>query len=346
MTERVARLREESLGAMPWISTERAELLTAFDAVEPEAPPALRRARAFGNILANKAIHIGDGELIVGERGPGPKATPTYPELCCHSLEDLDLLHSRPKVRYDVSPEVRQRYSERIIPHWRGRAMRDVIFASMTDEWHAAYRAGVFTEFMEQRAPGHTVLDDKIYRRGLLDIRADIESRLEALDFTADMDAFDKHVELSAMALCVDAAVAHARRHASLARRLAEDGQVTPERAAELRSIADVCERVPANAPRNFHEALQAYWFCHLGVITELNTWDSFCPGRLDQHLWPFYASGLADGTLTEESARELLECFWVKFNNQPAPPKVGVTAAESGTYTDFCNINSGGLKP
>ena len=27
-----------------------------------------------------------------------------------------------------------------------------------------------------------------------------------------------------------------------------------------------------------------------------------------------------------------------------PAPPKVGVTAAESGTYTDFANINLGGL--
>ena len=44
------------------------------------------------------------------------------------------------------------------------------------------------------------------------------------------------------------------------------------------------------------------------------------------------------------DAARELLECFWVKFNNHPAPPKVGVTAAESGTYTDFANINLGGL--
>jgi formate C-acetyltransferase len=72
---------------------------------------------------------------------------------------------------------------------------------------------------------------------------------------------------------------------------------------------------------------------------------DSFNPGRLDQHLWPFYQKGLADGTLTKDSARELLEAFWVKFNNQPAPPKVGVTAEESGTYTDFALINVGGLK-
>ncbi len=345
MTERVRRLRDASLEAVPSISAERAELLTAFDAAAPDAPAALRRARAFAHIMANKTIHIGDGELIVGERGPRPKATPTYPELCCHSLDDLALLHSREKVRYEVSDEVRRVYADTIIPHWRGRAMRDVIFDMMSDEWHAAYRAGVFTEFMEQRAPGHTVLDGKIYRRGLLDFRADIERRLAELSAASDPDAFDQEVELRAMAICIDAVIHNARRHADAARAMASRTD-DPVRSAELNRIADVCERVPAHAPRDLHEALQAYWFCHLGVITELNTWDSFCPGRLDQHLYPFYAKGLADGSLTEESAKELLECFWVKFNNQPAPPKVGVTAAESGTYTDFCNINSGGLKP
>jgi formate C-acetyltransferase len=115
-------------------------------------------------------------------------------------------------------------------------------------------------------------------------------------------------------------------------------------RRAELTRVAAVCRRVPAHAPRDLHEALQYYWFCHLGVIVELNGWDSFSPGHLDQHLLPFYRKGLEDGTLTEGGARELLECFFVKFNNHPAPPKVGVTAEESGTYTDFANINFGGL--
>jgi formate C-acetyltransferase len=82
----------------------------------------------------------------------------------------------------------------------------------------------------------------------------------------------------------------------------------------------------------------------HLGVVTELNTWDSFNPGHIDQHLYPFYQQGVDDGTLTKEQARELLQCFWIKFNNHPAPPKVGVTAAESSTYTDFAQINTGGL--
>jgi len=87
---------------------------------------------------------------------------------------------------------------------------------------------------------------------------------------------------------------------------------------------------VPAQAPRNFWEALQYYWFVHLGVTSELNTWDAFCPGHLDQHLYPFYRREVAAGTLTRDQAEELLHCFWIKFNNQPAPPKVGVTAARA----------------
>ncbi|MFO7934516.1 MAG: pyruvate formate lyase family protein, partial [Bacteroidales bacterium] len=106
------------------------------------------------------------------------------------------------------------------------------------------------------------------------------------------------------------------------------------------------CRKVPAEAPSTLHEALQYYWFVHLGVITELNPWDSFNPGRLDQHLIPFYRRDLESGLLEREGARELLQCFWIKFNNHPAPPKVGVTAEESNTYTDFSLINLGGVRP
>jgi formate C-acetyltransferase len=159
-----------------------------------------------------------------------------------------------------------------------------------------------------------------------------------------DPAAYDKQEELKAMAVSVEALIAFARRHAAKALELAK-GETDPVRKKELERIAAVCDWVPAHAPRDFWEALQMYWFVHLGVITEYNTWDSFNPGRLDQHLWPFYEKGLADGSLTEEGARELLQAFWIKFNNQPAPPKVGVTAEESGTYTDFALINVGGLK-
>ncbi|MBP7867666.1 MAG: glycyl radical protein [Acidobacteria bacterium] len=344
MNERVKRLRQASLDAEPSISAERALLLTGFYREnEGKHPVPVLRAMAFRHLCEHKAVYIGPGELIVGERGPFPKATPTYPELTCHSLDDLRILGSREKTRYAVSEDVLRAYAQTVIPFWSGRSMRDRIFRELPDDWKEAFEAGVFTEFMEQRAPGHTVADGKIYRRGLLDVRREIAERIDALDFEADPEALDRRDQLRAMDIACEAVIRYAGRHAEAARQLAA-GEPDAARRAELEKIAAVCGHVPANAPRSFHEALQAYWFCHLAVITELNGWDAFSPGRLDQHLFPFYRAETAAGTLSPDEAVELLQCFWIKFNNHPAPPKVGVTAAESGTYTDFANISLGGL--
>lgn len=345
MNERTARLRQESLDAVPSLSPERALLVTAFyrEHLGKHAVPVMR-ALAFQHLCRHKTVWIGDGELIVGERGPRPKAVPTFPELTCHSVEDLRILDSRPMTRYRVDEAMVEAYEREVIPYWRDRSLRDQIWALLPPEWLEAYDAGVFTEFMEQRAPGHTVLDGKIYTRGLRDFQEDIRRSDAALDFERDPEAGDRRAQLEAMRISCDALILLAERHAREAERQALE--CGPARREELLRIAAVCRRVPAQAPRDFQEALQYYWFCHQGVITELNGWDAFSPGHLDQHLLPFYRAGLKDGTLTREAARELLECFFVKFNNHTAPPKVGVTAAESGTYTDFANLNLAGLLP
>ena len=344
-TPRVVHLRQQSLDAIPTLSTERAELITEFYRQEHSLVSIpVQRARAFEYLLENKTICINPGELIVGEKGPQPQAAPTYPELCCHSLVDLEILDTRPKIPFRVSPQARHAYQEKVIPFWQGRTMRELLFQEMTGEWLAAYGAGIFTEFMEQRSPGHTVLDNKIYHKGMLDFQQEIQASLDRLDYLNDPQAYARQEELKAMAICAAALVRFAARYAGQARALAQAEQ-DARRQQELERIAEVCTHVPAHAPRDFWEALQYYWFVHLGVTIELNTWDAFDPGRLDQHLYPFYQQGLAEGTLTRAQAEELLQCFWIKFNNQPAPPKVGVTAAESGTYTDFAQINLGGVR-
>ncbi len=345
MTPRIKKLRARSLRAVPALSSERGRLLTRYyrsGAADSLSVPR-QRAGAFAFLLANKKVAILPDELIVGERGPAAKATPSYPEITCHSLRDLDVLDRREKTRFRVSAAARRDFVAEIIPYWRGRTMREKLFAQMTPEWLAAYEAGVFTEFMEQRAPGHTVCGEKIYAQGLRDLQAEVHASLAALDFHADPQALARQEELLAMDTAAGALIAFAGRHAARARQLAVR-EKNAGRKRELLRIAAVCERVPAQAPRDFHEALQHYWFIHLGVISEANPWDAFNPGRLDQHLLPFYRRGLSDGTLDREKARELLQAFWVKFNNHPSPPKVGVTAEESGTYTDFALINTGGV--
>ncbi len=346
ITNRVAQLRNQSLESVPTLSDERARLMTEFykDNTDMVSTP-VKRARSFYYLMDQKAIWIQPGELIVGEKGPMPKATPTYPELCCHTLSDLDMLDQRQKIPFKVDSAARAVYENEIIPFWQGKSMREGIFAEMTPEWKAAYEAGVFTEFMEQRAPGHTVLDDKIYHKGMLDFIDDIRHAMANLDYLNDPQAYSRQEELKAMEICALALIRFAERHAELAAGLAVQEE-DPARKAGFEQIAAVCRQVPANAPRTFREALQYYWFVHLGVTIELNTWDSFCPGHLDQHLLPFYQGEISAGKLTRQGAEELLHCFWIKFNNQPAPPKVGVTAAESGTYTDFAQINLGGVLP
>jgi formate C-acetyltransferase len=346
MKNRIKKLRKQSMDAVNRISRERARLLTIFyksEAAQQVSTP-VKRALAFKYILENKEICINDGELIVGERGPAAKATPTYPEICIHTIKDLEILDSREKISFCVDEETKKLYREETIPFWKGRSMRDRIFAEVPDEWKTAYEAGIFTEFQEQRAPGHTVLGDKIYRKGFLDFKKEIAESIANLDFFNDPEALDKREELTAMDIAADALIGFARRHALKLSESAEK-ENNPKRKKELDKMAEICRHVPAFAPRTFHEALQYYWFVHVGVITEVNPWDSFNPGRLDQHLFPFYEKELAKGTLSKEEARELLQAFWVKFNNHPAPPKTGVTAKESNTYTDFALINVGGVK-
>lgn len=345
MNERVKKLRRESLDAVPRISLERAQIVTdAYKKYQGKVSIPVLRALTFKELCERKTICINDGELIVGERGPAPKTTPNYPELCCHSMEDLDTMDKREKVFFRVDDEAKRIQKEEIIPFWEGKSMRDLLINQMTDEWKECYAAGIFTEFMEQRAPGHTVGDNKIYNKGFLDFKKEIEDEISKLDFINDLEAYDKHEQLKAMSIACDAIMIFGKRHAEEARRLAELEE-DPVRKEELLEIAEICDHVPANKPRTFREALQTYWFVHLSVITELNTWDAFSPGRLDQHLYPFYKKEVEEGTLTREEAKELLQLFWIKFNNQPAPPKVGVTLHESGTYTDFANITSGGVK-
>lgn len=344
MNSRVSRLRKESVSSQPYVSAERALLLTEFygNGTAPGSSAPVKRALAFKHLLENQTICINPGELIVGERGPAPKATPTYPELCCHSLTDLETVSCRERTIFRVSEEVKRVYRETIIPFWHGKSMREKVFAAMSAEWHAAFAAGLFTEFMEQRSPGHAILDDKIYHHGLLEFKGRIRAARATLDQN-DLHSREKDQELQAMEIACDALILFAARHAEMARELAAQ-ETDPQRKAELNQIAEICSRVPAHPPQTFREALQTYWFVHLGVIIECNEWDSFNPGRLDQHLIPFYEEEIAAGRLTPETAKELLECLWIKFSNQPAPPKVGVTEEQSSTYNDFVLINVGGL--
>ncbi len=118
MTERIARLRKQSFEAKPRVSAERAMIVTeAYMEHSAATPPAIMRAKAFQSLCERKTIYIGSDDFIVGERGSGPKITPTYPELTCHSIEDLEILRSRPMTSYDVDDNAINIWRTTIIPY-------------------------------------------------------------------------------------------------------------------------------------------------------------------------------------------------------------------------------------
>ena len=205
MNERIKRLRQQSIEMPTTLSIERALIETEFYRKNyGTMPTPVLRARNFYEICQKKTLYIGDDELIVGERGPLPKAVPTFPELTCHSVEDLHTLNGRELQRYTISQEDIDTYAREVIPYWEGRTQRERIFSHVSKEWEEAYHAGVFTEFMEQRAGGHTAMDGKMYQRGLLDCKALIAQTLNELDFINDPEATDKQKTLPVLIVIHD----------------------------------------------------------------------------------------------------------------------------------------------
>lgn len=346
MNERIQRLREQSVTTPVHIDLERAKIETDFyKENDGKYSVPVMRAMTLKEYFSKKTLYFGDDELILGEKGKNPQASPTFPELCCHSEEDMKVMSERKLVSFHTTEEDRKLQAAEIIPFWKGRTIREKLLSRMTPEWHDCYEAGIFTEFMEQRGPGHTCGGEQVFTTGYLDYKEKIKKTMDALDWMNDPEASDKMEELKAMDICCDAVIILGERYHEMAVEKAA-AETDPKRKAELEQIAKNLEVVPAHKPQTFWQAIQLYWFTHLAVTTELNPWDAFSPGRLDQHLNPYYEADVEAGILDDEHALELLECLWVKFYNQPAPVKVGITLKESATYTDFANINTGGVTP
>ena len=346
MNERIQKLRELSVTTPVHIDLERAKIETDFyKEHDGKYSIPVMRAMVLKEYFSKKTLYLGEGELIIGEKGRDPQASPTFPELCCHSVEDMVVMSERELVSFHTTEEDRKLQAEEIIPYWTGRSMREKILARMTPEWHECYSAGMFTEFMEQRGPGHTCGGEQVFTTGYMDYKEKIHQTMDSLDYINDPEAVNKCEELKAIDISCDSVIILGERYRKLALDQAEK-ETDETRKAELLQIAANLEVIPAHKPQTYWQAIQLYWFTHLAVTTELNPWDAFSPGRLDQHLNPYYERDVEAGILDDERALELLECLWVKFYNQPAPVKVGITLKESATYTDFANINTGGVTP
>ena len=217
MNERIRHLRKVSMETPAHIDLERAKIETeVYKEYEDKVSLPVLRALVLKEYFSRKTLYLGEGELIVGEKGRDPQASPTFPELCCHTVEDMHIMNDRKLVSFKVTEQDIKDQEEIIIPYWQGKSMRDRLLARMTPEWRDCYGAGMFTEFMEQRGPGHTCGGKNVFAKGYMEYKEDIQDAIDHLDFMNDPEALDKREELEAMKIDCDAVCILGKRYHDL----------------------------------------------------------------------------------------------------------------------------------
>jgi formate C-acetyltransferase len=331
------------LNTEPEVFAERALIVTeAYTETEGE-PFEYRQAKALAKILDEYPVIIRDGELIVGSKAQKPLGSPLYPEVSYEWVEDeLDTLSTRKEQPFQVSEEIKKELREKVFPYWCGKTIHTRLLEALPKETMEAHDSGLLFHYYLDRSIGHIVVDyEKVLKKGLSGIKEEIEKELKSTSY--HVEEYQKINLLKSMLILIDAATRFSKRYAAEARRLANIER-EPFRKEELLRIADICERVPTNPARTFWEAVQSFFFIHIILNLESNSY-AISPGRFDQYMYPYYRKDLEERGVTKEFAKELLQCLWIKFNELTVVKSSG-TAKQSTTYNDFQNLNIGGLTP
>jgi formate C-acetyltransferase len=248
---------------------------------DPREPMIIRRAKALRHILVNKSVRIFPDELIVGNMGSSRISAILQPELASVIMgTELLWIHRRKTTPLQMSWPDRLRILTQFFPYWATRSMAIKAFAPhyawllryVREQINATYylinEAGGIGHFL----PNY----EKMLARG-------IRGHLSSI-------ANKRGPFYDAARIACEGVVTYARRLADAAETLASMEE-SKMRAAELKELARICQKVPEQPPDTFHEALQALWLTHMGVCLEgLNSAISF--GRVDQYLYPYLPQG------------------------------------------------------
>jgi formate C-acetyltransferase len=344
ISSRAKLLKDRLLSFTPEICYERAELITESYKETEGLPIILRRAKALENILEKMTISIQPDELIVGNHTKKPRSSPIFPEFSFAWIEaEFERLEKRTGDVFLISDECKEKLSN-VFKYWQGKTTQEYAANLMPADAKAAQANGVFTVgnyfFL---GVGHICVDyGLVLEKGFLGIKQDVKNEMELLELT-NPEHLKKSQFLQAVDIVCDAAIQFAERFAGQAEKLAElEGD--SQRKSELLEIAANCRRVPANPAKTFYESLQSFWFVQLIIQLEGNG-HSISPGRFDQYMYPYYLADMKSGKINQESALELIECLWVKFNEINKVRDESSTKAFGG-YPMFQNLIVGGQTP
>lgn len=314
MTDRIAELKKHFMSVKPSLSASRLTRVTeAYSQFAGEAVP-IFRARVLSYILENLPVYIGKDELIVGTQNGTYRGVSIYPEYISAQWlkDDLDNLSTRSTDPIYVSPEVHKEVLDSI-DYWIGRSTEDLFDTPgiLQDDVMAARRAGLITIGSRTMPSSHTMPNHKkLLAFGLNGYIARCKELISKTNGASREDR-EKIDFWNACIIACKGVIRYAERHAEKAEELASKETDEKRREAYL-SVAKNCRQVPANPPRNFHEAVQFVWFMQLMPHVETNSAGNGL-GRYDQYMYPFYKKDVEAGVLDKDLALEMLECFYIK---------------------------------
>lgn len=312
LTPRMRAFREEMLDERPYIDAERAVLATQAYRAHQNQPNVMKRALMLEKILDNMTIYIEDKTLIVGNQATKNRNAPIFPEYTMEFvLNELDTFEKRDGDVFYITEETKQQLRD-LAPFWENNNLRARGEALLPDEVQVYMETGLFgMEGKLNAGDAHLAVNyERVLSVGLAGYEERVRACRAALDLT-DPDAIDKNVFYKAVLVVIAAVRRFAGRYAALAREMAE-AEKDEARAAELRRIAETCERVPYEPARSFREAVQSVWFIQLILQIESNG-HSLSYGRFDQYMFPYYQADIASDAITRDEALELLTCLWIK---------------------------------
>jgi formate C-acetyltransferase len=294
------------------INIERARLLTESFRQTEGQPVVLRWGKAMAHILRNVSIHIDEDELIVGSAGTPGRYAIFFPELE-EQFFSQKVCPSEPGDKLQLTAEDVRIINEELRPYWEGKQYHTAYMNALPEDTRQIIEMlCIVTPTATARsclAWNHDY--EKVLTRGIKGIKQEAEEKLASLDPLDPKARVEKAPFLKAAIMTCDAIVEFAHRYARLARRMAEQ-EADARRRKELLTIAEVCEWVPENPARTFHEAVQSQWFIQTVSRLEQRIGGTVGNGRIDQYFYPYYKKDMAEGRITKDQALEMLECLWI----------------------------------
>ncbi|MBN1663447.1 MAG: hypothetical protein JW943_07595 [Deltaproteobacteria bacterium] len=368
-SDRIGRMREDLLSSLYAGDIERARYYTrSYKQTEGE-PPCMRAAKGLEETLRYMSIKIDNDERMVGAKTIKKVAGPIGIERSFMDRVNLIAMPFHGKDQEAIAwlesghggaskwlkellnmpdDEIREMKKD-INPYWVGKNMVSIMNARWMKEGlvtkeHNPHPSVAVVAHMQ----GHVTIGiKKVLDRGFKGIAAQAAQQL-ALLTPGEKDYDQRKDFLESVGVAAAAVCEHADRYAALAEEMA--AKTKGERKAELLAIAERCRRVPAEPPRTFIEAVQAVWMTQVVMTISYGEDSIFCPGRVDQYIYPYYKADREAGRITEDEALEIIEEYFIKLSTYTGygPNHVvigGVDAKGKDAVNDISYLMLDGLK-